>query len=84
MGLAFLSKYFAALLGIAFAVYVLLARRERFWALLCVVTFAMPFVLFNLAFNAYNGWPNILFNFINRHDQSQWQWQTFVVYILMR
>jgi len=83
LGLAFLSKYFAALLGIAFAVYVLLARRDRWWALLCVATMAMPFVIFNLVFNAYNGWPNILFNFINRHDDSQWQWQTVLTYIVM-
>ena len=83
MGLAFLSKYFAALLGIAFAVYILFARRDRWWALLCVLVFATPFVLFNLAFNALNGWPNILFNFINRHEQSQWQWQTLLTYAFM-
>lgn len=83
LGLAFLSKYFAALLGIAFAVYILFARRDRWWALLCVVAFATPFVLFNLVFNALNGWPNILFNFINRHDQSGWQWQSLLTYTLM-
>ena len=83
LGLAFLSKYFAALLGIAFAVYVILARRDRWWTLLCVIAFATPFVVFNLAFNAFNGWPNILFNFINRHDQSQWQWQTLLTYLVM-
>lgn len=83
LGLAFLSKYFAALLGIAFAVYVVMVRRHRWWALLCVFVCALPFVLLNLAFNALNGWPNILFNFINRHEQSEWQWQTLLTYIVM-
>jgi len=80
LGLAFLSKYFAVLLGIAFAVYIIFARRDRWWALFVVAAVALPFVAFNLIFNAYNGWPNILFNFINRHEHAQWQWQTLVIY----
>ncbi len=83
IGLAFLSKYFAALLGIAYAVYFLGWRRERWWALPWMALFALPAVLLNLGFNATHGWPNILFNFINRHEDAHWQWQTLAVFLGM-
>ena len=83
IGLAFLSKYFAALLGIAYAVYFLGWRRQRWWALPWMALFALPAVLVNLGFNATHGWPNILFNFLNRHENAQWQWQTLAVYLGM-
>lgn len=84
VGLAFLSKYFAALLGLAYAVYILLWRRQRWWALPWMFLFALPCIALNLWFNATHGWPNIRFNFINRHDpHGGWQWQSLVVYLLM-
>lgn len=84
VGLAFLSKYFAALLGLAYAVHVLLWRRERWWALPWMFLFALPSIALNLGFNATHGWPNILFNFINRHrNHSGWQWKTLAVYLVM-
>jgi len=83
LGLAFLSKYFAALLGIAFSFYILFSRRDRWWSLLLLSATALPFVFLNLVFNAYNGWPNILFNFINRHDQTQWQVESLFFYCLI-
>jgi len=83
IGLAFLSKYFAALLGIAYAVYFLGWRRDRWWALPLMALCASPAVLLNLGFNATHGWPNILFNFVNRHEGAQWQWQTLATYLAM-
>ena len=83
VGLAFLSKYFAASLGIAYAVHLLGWRRERAWAVPLMALLALPSVLLNLAFNAWHGWPNIMFNFYNRNEGSQWQLQTFGVYVGM-
>lgn len=83
IGLAFLSKYFAALLGLAYAVYVLGWRRGRWWVLPWMFLFALPAIALNLWFNATHGWPNILFNFYNRNEGSHWQWQTLAVYLGM-
>ncbi len=83
VGLAFLSKYFAALLGLAYAVYVLGWRRERWWALPWMFLFAAPSIALNLYYNATHGWTNIMFNFVNRNEGSRWQWQTFAVYVGM-
>ena len=83
VGLAFLSKYFAALLGLAYAVYILGWRRDRWWALPLMFLFALPSIAVNLLFNAHHGWANIMFNFFNRNESSQWQWESFVVYLLM-
>ncbi len=80
VGLAFLSKYFAALLGLAYAFYVLGWRRDRWWALPWMFLFAAPAIALNLYFNATHGWANIMFNFYNRNEGSRWQWQTFAVY----
>lgn len=83
VGLAFLSKYFAALLGLAYAFYVLGWRRDCWWALPWMFLFAAPSIALNLYFNATHGWPNIMFNFYNRNEGSHWQWQTFAVYVGM-
>ena len=80
VGLAFLSKYFAALLGLAYAAYVLGWRRDRWWTLPWMFLFAAPAIALNLYFNATHGWPNIMFNFYNRNEGSHWQWQTLAVY----
>jgi 4-amino-4-deoxy-L-arabinose transferase-like glycosyltransferase len=83
VGLAFLSKYFAALLGLAYAVYLLGWRRERAWALPWMFLFAFPFIAGHLVFNATHGWVNVMFNLFNRHEQAHWQWRTPLVYLGM-
>ncbi len=83
VGLAFLSKYFAALLGLAYAVHVLGWRRERWWALPLMFALALPSIGINLGFNATHGWSNVMFNVFNRHEGSHWQLKTFAVYVGM-
>lgn len=83
LGLAFLSKYFAVLLGLAFAVYILGWRRDRWWALVAVVFFALPSVALHLYFNAHHGWQNVMFNLFNRHEDTQWAFQTVLIYVAM-
>lgn len=69
LGLAFLSKFFAGALGIAFAAYVVLfARRgvKPWLGLLLVVAGTIPGVLVNLLWNYNHCWDNYLFNLFNR------------------
>jgi hypothetical protein len=83
LGLAFLSKYFAVLLGLAFAVYIVGWRRDRWWALILVIVLAMPSVAVHLHFNAHHGWQNVMFNLFNRHEKADWGFQNVFVYALM-
>ena len=68
LGLAFLSKYFAVMLGFSYVLYFLsvrkTARRIKGFALLVLGT--VPFVVQNAVWNYHNGWPNIMHNWVNR------------------
>jgi hypothetical protein len=68
LGLAFLSKYFAVMLGFSYAVYLLLFQRNKksILGLLLIVLGAFPFIAQNILWNYYNGWPNVMHNFFNR------------------
>jgi len=83
VGLAFLSKYFAALLGIAYAVHILGWRRQRWWALPLMFVLALPSIAVNLVFNAHHGWSNVMFNVFNRNEGSHWNVKTPAVYAAM-
>ncbi len=82
LGLALLSKYFAGLLAIAYAVY-LLPRRGGIPRLLVVALCALPFMLLNLAWNSTHCWNNILFNLMNRNQGSQFSLATVGIYVAM-
>ena len=68
LGLAFLSKYFAMLLGLSYLVYFLSvrkdARKTKGFLLLALGT--IPFVAQNAVWNYQTGWPNIMHNWFNR------------------
>ena len=68
LGLAFLSKYFAVLLGVTFGLYILLFKRNKryFTGLLTILLMVLPFVFINVWWNYNNCWSNILFNLYNR------------------
>jgi len=76
LGCAFLSKYFAVLLGLAYIVSVLAApRSERDWrGLATTVACALPFALLNAYWNYENCWANLMFNMYNRHGNSGFAW----------
>jgi hypothetical protein len=82
LGLAFLSKYFAALLGIAFLAVVLASPRgQRRWrGLLITCAAALPFVAVNLYWNWEHCWANLMFNLYNRHGDAGWSWRTPALY----
>lgn len=68
LGLAFLSKYFAVLLGLAFLVWAVLSKNPR--AFLLVFSGGLPAGLLNLYWNYEACWCNVMFNAINRHDED--------------
>jgi len=74
LGLAFLSKYFAVLLGLAYVAYAAFSpREERDWrALALVVLCSLPFAAVNLWWNTEHCWANLMFNLYNRHANAGW------------
>jgi len=84
LGLAFLSKYFAVLLGMVYLAYVLMqpAGRRSWRGLATVVACALPFALFNAWWNYEHCWANLQFNVYNRHDDAGWSLRTPALYVL--
>lgn len=73
LGLAFLSKFFAGVLGLAYAVYVLafVRRGLRPWlGIALVFVGAVPGIAINLLWNYHHCWNNYLFNLFNRTRDS--------------
>ena len=85
LGLAFLSKYFAVLLALAYVVYVAAIRRDgRAWRELAVVlACAVPFGLVNLAWNYEHCWANLMFNVYNRHNEAGFAWYRPLVFLAL-
>lgn len=82
LGLAFLSKYFAVLLGLAYVVYTACSPRgQRDWrALALVVLCSLPFAAVNLWWNYEHCWANLMFNAYNRNESAGWSWKTPLLY----
>jgi 4-amino-4-deoxy-L-arabinose transferase-like glycosyltransferase len=80
LGLAFLSKYFAVLLGLAYLAWAAASRKP--WAFLLVFAGGLPFGLLNLYWNYEACWCNVMFNAINRHEDggSGWSLATPALY----
>ncbi len=83
LGLAFLSKYLAVLLGLAYLAFVLSqAAGRRSWRGLAIVGVALlPFVAFNAWWNYNHCWANVLFNAYNRHESAQLSLRTPPLYV---
>ena len=67
LGLAFLSKYFAVFLGLAYLLYFFGVNRAAWRAGIVLVLVAIPFGLLNLQWNYSHCWTNLLFNLVNRN-----------------
>lgn len=78
LGFAFLSKYFAVLLGIAYLVWAIAARRPAAFGLAFLG--ALPAGLVNLYWNWQACWCNVMFNAINRHDDAGFSLGTLGLY----
>ena len=68
LGLAFLSKYFAVLMGLAFVLALILRSGPRmaFAPVAWMMLGALPFVFINVYWNSQNCWINYVFNFSTR------------------
>lgn len=82
LGLAFMSKYFAALLGFAMG-WAVLWRPRRWTYALVLIAGTLPGVLLNLWTNAHYCWSNVMFNLVNRHEDAHLGWQTVATYLGM-
>lgn len=82
LGLAFLSKYFAVLLGLAYLAFFLFTpQRKQRWpgfALLLLAT--LPFVAVNVYWNYTHCWNNILFNLYNRNEGVSFSYKGVLTY----
>jgi hypothetical protein len=73
LGLAFLAKYFAVMLGVGYLVFTLaVPRRNRWRDLAIVLAAAAPFVVLNAAWNHAHCWVNLLHNVYNRDTSGGW------------
>jgi len=68
LGLAFLSKYFAVLLGSSYLVYLVLGSKDfrRLKGFLLLGLGVVPFAAQNIIWNYRMGWPNLMHNLFNR------------------
>lgn len=84
LGLAFLSKYFAVLLGLVYLAFVLSrpAGRRSWGGLATVAACALPFAAYNAWWNYEHCWANLQFNLYNRHDDAGWSLRTPALYLL--
>jgi Dolichyl-phosphate-mannose-protein mannosyltransferase len=80
LGFAFLSKYFSAVLGMAYLVYFVAFRRERWHAWTVLFLCALPGVACNMAWNMSHGWSNIMFNVYNRNQDAVFAWHKPLLY----
>jgi len=86
LGAAFFSKFFAGLLGIAYAVYLLFfANRQRkpLIGLGLIILGTLPFIGLNLYWNYTHCWNNYLFNLVNRTEGDTFSFVTVLKYFVL-
>lgn len=84
LGMAFLSKYFAAFMLIGLILYALwLWRHINLKQLFVMVFIVLLAVAENLYFNAFHCWNNILFNFFSRTEASHFEIGNVMSYLLI-
>lgn len=84
LGMAFLSKYFAAFMLLGLLAYsAVYWKRHNLKQIALMVAIVLLFVAENLYFNATHCWNNILFNFFSRTQQSALEIENVMTYLLM-
>lgn len=83
LGLAFLSKYFAVLLGAAYLVYFAVFARGHWRGFVLMVLCALPAVALNVVWNLTHCWTNIMFNLFNRNEGAEASPTNVLVYLVM-
>jgi 4-amino-4-deoxy-L-arabinose transferase-like glycosyltransferase len=84
LGCAFLSKYFAVLLGLAYFAWFVFtqAGRARWRSGLLLAMTALPAVALNVYWNYTHCWDNILFNLYNRNVGAGLSWHDLGLYLI--
>jgi len=74
LGGAFLSKYFAVILFLAYVAWFIRSRREPKVArgILLLLLAAAPAVALNVVWNYHHCWPNVMFNLFNRNRNESY------------
>ncbi len=86
LGLAFYSKFFAGMLGIAYVLYIILFVRrgiKPYIGIFFVVLGTLPFIGLNLYWNYLNCWDNYLFNLVNRTSDFDFSFWGLAKYLLL-
>lgn len=82
-GLAFLSKYFAVLLGLSYLLYLIFSAKSKHktggFALLFLAS--LPFALVNIYWNYTHCWDNILFNLYTRNEGAHLSLGTVAMFL---
>lgn len=80
---AVLSKYFVAFLGFAYLVDALWRpSRRKLAGLILAYLCILPALALMAWWNAGHCWPNVMFNFINRHGDAGLSWKTPLLYVV--
>ncbi len=84
LGLAFLSKYFAAFLMLGLLIFAIAAYRTKAVKNIALITLViLLFIAQNLYFNYNSCWNNILFNFVARTGESTYHLKGVINYLLV-
>ena len=86
LGLAFYSKFFAGMLGVAYFIYVVLFVRRGirpFIGVFVVFLGTLPFIGLNLYWNYEHCWNNYLFNLVNRTSDFDFSFLGLIKYLLL-
>ncbi len=86
LGLAFYSKFFAGLLGLAYFFYlVIFIQLQRglkpYMGIAVLLLGVVPFIILNLIWNYNNCWNNYLFNLLNRTSDAHFSLATIGIYL---
>lgn len=82
-GLAFLSKYFAVLLGLSYLAYWLFSEKSivKSTGFVLLYLSSLPFALVNLYWNYTHCWDNILFNLYTRNEGATFSLGTLAIFL---
>lgn len=82
LGMAFLSKYFAVLLGLSYLAYFVFSgkEKEKTIGFLLLFSAVLPFVAVNLYWNYTHCWANIMFNVFNRNKKEEFSLVKFIIF----
>lgn len=83
LGLAFFSKYLAVLIGLGMLVDQLIRGRHAIRNLCLILFPVLPFAAVNLWWNARHCGYNLMFNFVNRQSDADWNLSGLLTYFAM-